>query len=87
MGAIDIPHLPFHNTHTNPVRRVLGFFDPLDLWDGKGEAEQARLRRAELTHGRLAMLAAVRFDILRIDETRLCPCVIVSPPNPPRSPK
>lgn len=39
---------------------MAGFFDPLGFWEGKGAAEQARLRRAELTHGRLAMLAAVR---------------------------
>lgn len=38
-----------------------GFFDPLGFWDeGKSPEERARLRAAELKHGRLAMLAAVR---------------------------
>ncbi len=39
----------------------IGLFDPLGLWEGKGEEERARLRLAEVKHGRLAMLAAVRF--------------------------
>lgn len=59
-----------------------GLFDPLGFWEGsKGPEERARLRTAELKHGRLAMLAAVR----------VCACfdwflLLLSSVNPSRNP-
>merc|ERR1719159_144497 len=40
---------------------VLGEFDPLGFLDGKDKLEVYRLREAELTHGRVAMLASLGF--------------------------
>merc|ERR1711966_622718 len=40
-----------------------GFFDPLGLSEGASENELKRYREAELTHGRVAMLAAVGFFV------------------------
>merc|ERR1719164_348528 len=38
-----------------------GFFDPAGLSEGISESELKRYREAELTHGRVAMLASVGF--------------------------
>jgi len=40
---------------------ILGEFDPLGFLDGKDKLEVYRLREAELTHGRVAMLASLGF--------------------------
>merc|ERR1719247_3492915 len=40
---------------------ILGEFDPLGLMEGKSKLEVFRLREAELTHGRVAMLASLGF--------------------------
>ena len=40
---------------------ILGEFDPLNLMEGKSKLEVYRLREAELTHGRVAMLASLGF--------------------------
>ena len=37
----------------------LGFFDPINLSQGKSDAELKKIREAELKHGRVAMLAAL----------------------------
>merc|ERR1719201_2299227 len=42
---------------------VLGQFDPLGFLDGKDKLEVYRLREAELTHGRVAMLASLGFIV------------------------
>jgi hypothetical protein len=39
----------------------MGFFDPLDISGRADEAELMRYREAEVTHGRVAMLAVVGF--------------------------
>ena len=40
---------------------ILGEFDPLGLLDGKSKLEVYKYREAELTHGRVAMLASLGF--------------------------
>ena len=35
----------------------VGFFDPLNLSEGKSDVEMKKIREAELKHGRVAMLA------------------------------
>merc|ERR550537_1974846 len=40
---------------------ILGEFDPLNLLEGKDKLEVYRYREAELTHGRVAMLASLGF--------------------------
>ena len=40
---------------------VLGEFDPLNLLEGKSKLEVYKYREAELTHGRVAMLASLGF--------------------------
>merc|ERR1712003_389555 len=42
---------------------ILGEFDPLGFLDGKDKLEVFRLREAELTHGRVAMLASLGFIV------------------------
>jgi len=46
---------------TLPGVGPFGFFDPLDLLDGRTEEEIMLFREAELAHGRVAMMAAVGF--------------------------
>ena len=40
---------------------ILGEFDPAGFMDGKSKLEVYRLREAELTHGRVSMLASLGF--------------------------
>ena len=40
---------------------ILGEFDPLNLLEGKSKLEVYKYREAELTHGRVAMLASLGF--------------------------
>ena len=40
---------------------ILGEFDPAGFMDGKSKLEVYRLREAELTHGRISMLASLGF--------------------------
>merc|ERR1719413_337107 len=42
---------------------ILGEFDPLGFLDGKDKLEVFRLREAELTHGRVSMLASLGFIV------------------------
>merc|ERR1719174_3114471 len=42
---------------------ILGEFDPLGLLDGKSKLEVYKYREAELTHGRVAMLASLGFIV------------------------
>ncbi len=42
---------------------VLGEFDPAGFLDGKSQLEVYRLREAELTHGRVSMLASLGFIV------------------------
>ena len=42
---------------------ILGEFDPLNLLEGKSKLEVYKYREAELTHGRVAMLATLGFLI------------------------
>lgn len=41
----------------------VGFFDPLKFHEGRSSEEITRYREAELTHGRVAMLATVGFVV------------------------
>ena len=43
------------------ANNILGEFDPLNLLDGKSKLEVYKYREAELTHGRVAMLASLGF--------------------------
>merc|ERR1712222_77630 len=42
---------------------ILGEWDPADFLEGKTELEVYRYREAELTHGRVAMLASLGFIV------------------------
>ena len=44
-----------------PGNNILGEFDPLNLLEGKSKLEVYKYREAELTHGRVAMLASLGF--------------------------
>ena len=54
--AFDVQDLP-------GILAPAGFFDPLGLSDKADEATMKRYREAELTHGRVAMLAVVGFFV------------------------
>lgn len=58
-----------------------GFFDPLGLSDGVSESELKRFREAELTHGRVAMLASVGYLVGESGATPLFGGSISGPAN------
>lgn len=55
------PVAPFRAADLPGVVAPLGFFDPLDFADKADKATMMRYREAEVTHGRVAMLATVGF--------------------------
>merc|ERR1711881_40648 len=59
-GAYD--PADFTDVQTLPgIIAPTGFFDPAGLSDGVSPSELKRYREAELTHGRVAMLASLGF--------------------------
>ena len=67
-ATLSHPHGPLHRTPTDarprrypPGNNILGEFDPLNLLEGKSKLEVYKYREAELTHGRVAMLASLGF--------------------------
>jgi len=81
-GAASYDPSDFSDVENLPgILDPTGFFDPLGLSNDASESELKRYREAELTHGRIAMLASIGYLVGESGATPLFGGTITGPAN------